>query len=151
MLKPLLPDYMIPSYYVHFEKMPLNTNGKIDKKSLTPPTFNENHAEYVPPETETQKMLCTAAEKILSDFFEVGKIGIDDDLILLGGDSICAMNLLVECKSLPLSVPLRLHNDKVCGGGEGKNRHHLHHPAPARLDMDARQHPCQGERRHGMV
>ena len=35
-----------------------------------------------------------------------GKIGIDDDLILLGGDSICAMNLLVECKSLPLSVPL---------------------------------------------
>ena len=105
-LKPMLPDYMIPSYYVHFEKMPLNTNGKIDKKSLTPPAFDKNHAEYAPPVTETQKILCTAAEKILSDFFEVGKIGIDDDLILLGGDSICAMNLLVECKSLPLSVPL---------------------------------------------
>ena len=105
-LKPMLPDYMIPSYYVHFEKMPLNTNGKIDKKSLTPPAFDKNHAEYAPPVTETQKILCTAAEKILSDFFEVGKIGIDDDLILLGGDSICAMNLLVECKTLPLSVPL---------------------------------------------
>ena len=105
-LKPLLPDYMIPSYYVHFEKMPLNTNGKIDKKALTPPSFNENHAEYVPPETETQKILCTAAEKILGDFFDVGKIGIDDDLIQLGGDSICAMNLIVECKTLPLSIPL---------------------------------------------
>ena len=105
-LKPMLPDYMIPSYFTHFEKMPLNTNGKVDKRSLTPPDFSENHAEYVPPETETQKILCEAAEKILGKINDVGKIGIDDDLILLGGDSICAMNLLVECKTLPLSVPL---------------------------------------------
>ncbi|MBO7516465.1 MAG: non-ribosomal peptide synthetase [Spirochaetia bacterium] len=105
-LKTLLPDYMIPSYYVRFEKMPLNTNGKIDKKSLAPPAFEENHAEYVPPETETQKILCSAAEGILGDLYNVGKIGIDDDLILLGGDSICAMNLIAECKTLPLSVPL---------------------------------------------
>ena len=105
-LKTLLPDYMIPAYYVHFEKMPLNTNGKVDKKSLTPPAFDKNHTEYVPPETETQKILCSAAEEILGDFYDVGKIGIDDDLILLGGDSICAMNLIAECKTLPLSVPL---------------------------------------------
>ena len=105
-LKKLLPEYMIPSYFVHFEKMPLNTNGKIDKKSLTPPAFSENHAEYVPPETETQKIICSAAEKILGEFNDVGKIGIDDDLIQLGGDSICAMNLIVDCKALPLSVPL---------------------------------------------
>ena len=97
---------MIPSYYVHFDKMPLNTNGKIDKKSLTPPAFDGNHTEYVMPETETQKILCDAAERILGEFNDVGKIGIDDDLVLLGGDSICAMNLIVECKTLPLSVPL---------------------------------------------
>ena len=105
-LKKLLPEYMIPSFFVHFEKMPLNTNGKIDKKSLTLPAFSENHAEYVPPETKTQKIICSAAEKILGEFNDVGKIGIDDDLIQLGGDSIRAMNLIVDCKALPLSVPL---------------------------------------------
>lgn len=105
-LKKLLPEYMIPSFFVHFEKMPLNINGKIDKKSLTPPAFSENHAEYAPPETETQKIICSAAEKILGEFNDVGKIGIDDDLIQLGSDSICAMKLIVDCKALPLSVPL---------------------------------------------
>ncbi len=105
-LKKLLPEYMIPSYFIHFEKMPLNTNGKIDKKSLTPPAFSENHAEYVPPETKTQKMLCDAFKKVLNESGNVGQIGIDDDFIALGGDSICAMNLLVKCNTLPLSVPL---------------------------------------------
>ena len=32
-----LPDYMIPSYFIQLEKMPLTPNGKIDRKALPEP------------------------------------------------------------------------------------------------------------------
>ena len=112
-LKPLLPEYMIPSYYVRFEKMPLNTNGKVDKASLKAPDIRAHRPEYAPPETETQKILCAAAEKILGEYDDVGKIGLDDDFGFLGGDSISAMELMVACKTLPLTVPLILEKRTV--------------------------------------
>ncbi|MBQ6780033.1 MAG: non-ribosomal peptide synthetase [Treponema sp.] len=117
-LKTLLPAYMIPSYFVRFEKMPLNTNGKVDKATLTPPVFSESHAEYAPPETKIQRILCAAAEKVLGEFDCIGKIGLDDDLMLLGCDSVSAINILVECKGLPLTVPLIFEKRTVRGIAE---------------------------------
>ena len=117
-LKTLLPAYMIPSYFVRFGNMPLNANGKIDKAALTPPFFTKNHAEYAPPETETQRILCAAAEKVLGEFDCIGKIGLDDDLVLLGCDSVSAINILVECKGLPLTVPLIFEKRTVRGIAE---------------------------------
>lgn len=122
-LKPLIPAYMIPSYFVRFEKMPLNQNGKIDKANLTPPEFSEKHSPYIAPETELQKILCAAFKKVLEDIDDVEKIGIDDDFILLGGDSVSAMELMVQCKDLPLTVPLVLKKKtvrKIAEALEGK-------------------------------
>ena len=131
-LKTLLPAYMIPSYFVRFENMPLNANGKIDKAALTPPFFTKNHAEYAPPETETQRILCAAAEKVLGEYEDVGKIGLDDDLGLLGGDSIAAMNLMVACKTLPLTVPLILEKRTVRAIAEAAEALMKHSPVDSR-------------------
>ena len=104
-LKPLLPAYMIPSFFVQMKKIPLNTNGKIDRKNLLIPNFVSQNT-YVAPRTECEKILCDAFKEALEDFEEIEKIGIDDDFFLMGGDSVSAMELMLACEELKLTVPL---------------------------------------------
>ncbi len=104
-LKPLLPAYMIPSYFVQMDKIPLNTNGKIDKKNLPLPDFIFQNA-YIAPRTETEKILCQAFKKVLEEYNQIERIGIEDDFFLLGGDSVSAMELMLACEDLKLTVPL---------------------------------------------
>lgn len=104
-LKPLLPAYMIPSFFVQMKKIPLNTNGKIDRKNLLIPNFVSQNT-YVAPRTECEKILCDAFKEALEDFEEIEKIGIDDDFFLMGGDSVSAMELMLACEKLKLTVPL---------------------------------------------
>ncbi len=104
-LKPLLPAYMIPSFFVQMKKIPLNTNGKIDRKNLLIPNFVSQNT-YVAPRTECEKILCDAFKEALEDFEEIEKIGIDDDFFLMGGDSVSAMELMLACEEFKLTVPL---------------------------------------------
>ena len=84
-----LAAYMIPQFYMHLEKFPLNQNGKIDRKNLPEPDIMSKRAEYVPPQDETQAVLCRAFESALG----AEQIGIDDDFFSMGGDSIRVMKL----------------------------------------------------------
>ena len=53
-----LPDYMIPSFFVLIGKVPLNANGKVDKKSLPSPDISLSiGTSYVGPRTETESNL----------------------------------------------------------------------------------------------
>lgn len=104
-LKPLLPAYMIPSFFVQMKKIPLNTNGKIDRKNLLIPNFVSQNT-YVAPRTECEKILCDAFKEALEDFEKIEKIGIDDDFFLMGGDSVSAMELMLACEEFKLTVPL---------------------------------------------
>ena len=88
-LNNILPDYMIPSIFIHMDKFPLNTSGKIDKKQLPDPEFKNNKHSYVAPRTETEKQLCSIWQEILG----IEEIGITDDFFRLGGDSILAIQL----------------------------------------------------------
>ena len=83
-----LPAYMIPSFFVKLDKLPINANGKLDRSALKAPEASAYKNDYVAPETDMQKALCSAFEKVLS----VDNVGADDDFFALGGDSIkCAM------------------------------------------------------------
>ena len=104
-LKPLLPAYMIPSFFVQMKKIPLNINGKIDRKNLLIPNFVSQNT-YVAPRTECEKILCDAFKEALEDYEEIEKIGIDDDFFLMGGDSVSAMELMLACEEFKLTVPL---------------------------------------------
>ena len=104
-LKPLLPAYMIPSFFVQMKKIPLNINGKIDRKNLLIPNFVSQNT-YVAPRTECEKILCDAFKEALENFEEIEKIGIDDDFFLMGGDSVSAMELMLACEEFKLTVPL---------------------------------------------
>ena len=98
-----LPKYMIPSYFTVLEKFPYTPNGKIYKKALKLPEevlSNSREAEYIAPRTDLEKQFCAIWEQILN----VSPIGITDNFFELGGDSILAMNLNLELKSITDSI-----------------------------------------------
>lgn len=89
-----LPEYMLPDYYVQLEEMPLTPNGKINKKGLPDPEEMgmSTGEEYVAPRNELEEKLVEIWSEVLG--IEKEKIGVNDDFVALGGDSIKAMTIL---------------------------------------------------------
>ena len=83
------PDYMVPSFILFVDEIPLTANDKVDKSILPEVDVDNLHSEYVAPTTETEKAVVDAFEEILN----IDNIGIYDDFIKLGGDSLSAINI----------------------------------------------------------
>lgn len=88
-LRAQLPDYMVPLHFVRLEKLPVNAQGKVDKKALPDPVQGTTD-EYAAPRTPEETILAS----IWQDVLGVKTIGIDTDYFALGGDSIKAIRLL---------------------------------------------------------
>lgn len=86
-LKEALPPYMVPAVLVQLEKMPLNTNGKIDKKAL--PEVSYVATELTAPENSNQQKIYDAVVEILGH----EQFGIDTDFYEAGLASIGAIRL----------------------------------------------------------
>ncbi|MCH5210846.1 MAG: amino acid adenylation domain-containing protein, partial [Oscillospiraceae bacterium] len=99
-LNPILPEYMIPTHYVHLDVMPVTPGGKIDKRALPKPEISADRAGYVAPENERQKKLCEMFEKAVG----MENVGIDDDFFAIGGTSLAASKVAVMC--LNEKIPL---------------------------------------------
>jgi tyrocidine synthetase III len=99
-----LPDYMIPSYFVQIEKIPLTGNGKVDRKSLPGPDKSlAVTTGYVPPTNETEKQLAEMWQELLN----VKKIGIEDNFFELGGHSLVVMNMVLRIQSsFGIEIPM---------------------------------------------
>ncbi len=99
-----LPDYMIPSYFVKLEKMPLTSNGKVDRKALPKPDGSiASGQEYVAPTNEIEAKLA----EIWQDVLGVAKIGINDNFFELGGDSIRAIQVSARLNQYQLTIDLK--------------------------------------------
>lgn len=88
-----LPYYMIPSYFVRLDSFPLNSNAKKDRKALQMPCADLYKNDFCSPRNMIEEKLCTAFEKALG----IDKIGIFDDFLLLGGDSVAAYKIVLLC------------------------------------------------------
>jgi len=86
-LEDKLPIYMVPSIFMQIPEIPTNTNGKLDVKQLPEP--NLSVGRYEDPRNEKEKLVVSAFE----DLFK-RKIGINDDYISLGGNSLSSMNII---------------------------------------------------------
>jgi polyketide synthase PksJ len=86
-----LPYYMIPSYYVQLEEIPLTPNGKVDRKVLPEPDQSRPHlgATYVAPETASEKVVADIWQEVL----QLKKVGIYDNFFDLGGNSLKVIQL----------------------------------------------------------
>ena len=90
-----LPYYMVPALLRELPELPLNANGKLDRLSL--PAIQGVTGQYVPPETETEKLLTGIFAQVLETD---SPVGIDDSFFELGGDSIRGLTVaarLREC------------------------------------------------------
>ena len=88
-----LPYYMIPSYYVKIDSVPLKANGKLDRKALPIPDARDFKSYYVAPTNDIEEKLCSAMAKVL----KLGQVGINDDFYEMGGDSLASIELIQEC------------------------------------------------------
>ena len=95
-LQEKLPEYMVPNVLIQLDEMPMTTNGKVNRKALPEPDMSELKAEYIPPETETEKALCAAFAKTLK--LDEKQVGLMDNFFDLGGDSLKAMAVMAEAK-----------------------------------------------------
>nr|WP_255408056.1 non-ribosomal peptide synthase/polyketide synthase [Chitinophaga sp. MD30] len=93
-LKGKMPEYMIPSWLIQLEKLPLTTNGKVDKKALPVPDMKNLADSYVAPRNDIERTLCRIWEELL----HVSPVGISDNFFELGGDSIITIQLVSRAK-----------------------------------------------------
>ncbi|PEJ41045.1 non-ribosomal peptide synthetase, partial [Bacillus wiedmannii] len=104
-LKERLPDYMIPSYMMELDNIPLTNNGKINRTALPEPGINGLiSGDYEAPQTALQETLVT----IWRDVLGVETIGIHDNFFDLGGHSLKATVVMSDIhKLLQIEVPLK--------------------------------------------
>jgi amino acid adenylation domain-containing protein len=96
-LRHRLPEYMVPSGFVHLSSLPMTANGKLDKAALPAPSqLRIGHVDAQPPRTDTEtrvaalwaKLLGTPVTDVSSDFFD------------LGGHSLLAARLISEVERI---------------------------------------------------
>jgi amino acid adenylation domain-containing protein len=96
------PDFMIPSYFVEVEKIPLTPNGKIDIKALPEPRI-EAEGQYIAPRNTTEEKLA----KIWMQELNLDKVGIDDNFFDIGGNSVKIILVASQInKTFELNIPV---------------------------------------------
>ncbi len=103
-LQSRLPEYMIPSFYMELERIPLTRNGKTDYKAL--PGFSGIdllHKEYIAPVSPEEKALVAVWTEVLKR----ERIGITDNFYGLGGDSIKSIHITSKLKQAGYSLELK--------------------------------------------
>lgn len=100
-----LPDYMVPQYYMIMEKLPLTTNGKVDRTRLPEPQrdMNRNTEQSRHDCNETESILLQVVEEVL----HMGGIRRLDNFFQIGGDSIKAIQIATKLNSLGKSIKVR--------------------------------------------
>ena len=92
------PSYMVPAVIMQIETIPLNTNGKLDKKALPVPEMIQRE-EYTEPVGETEKKISTGFATVLG----LERAGAELNFFTAGGDSLRIMQLIGACEGLELS------------------------------------------------
>ncbi|WP_197196800.1 non-ribosomal peptide synthetase [Bacillus sonorensis] len=97
-----LPAYMMPSALTELERMPVTSNGKLDRKALPEP--KRLSSAYTEPATATEARLAVLWQEVLG----VERVGATDHFFELGGHSLKAMTLIARIhQELEAEVPLR--------------------------------------------
>lgn len=90
-----LPDYMLPSHYELVSDLPLNVNGKLDRKALPEPHW-QCLSEYTAPRTPLEEKLA----ELWCEIFQLDRIGVHDSFFDLGADSLTAARMVARLRLL---------------------------------------------------
>ncbi|QMW07901.1 non-ribosomal peptide synthase/polyketide synthase [Pseudomonas sp. 29A] len=101
-LSQTLPDYMVPGVVVLLESLPLNANGKVDRKALPEPEFESERA-YEAPRGADEEALAAIWAEVLG----VERVGRNDNFFELGGHSLLALSVLERMRAQGMAVQVR--------------------------------------------
>ncbi|NWE18993.1 non-ribosomal peptide synthetase, partial [Pseudomonas sp. P7548] len=103
-LRQSLPDYMVPAHWMVLDALPLNNNGKLDRRALPAPDMNVGPQAYVAPQSPLQVQLAAIWQAVL----QVERVGLEDHFFERGGHSLLATQVVSRVRhTLKLEVPLR--------------------------------------------
>ncbi|MDP9897428.1 amino acid adenylation domain-containing protein [Variovorax boronicumulans] len=102
-LAEVLPDYMVPGTLVVLDALPLNPNGKVDRKALPEPELAQVQA-YEAPEGEVEEKLAAIWAEVLG----LPLVGRHDDFFEIGGHSLLAAQVASRVRvAYDVALPLR--------------------------------------------
>ncbi|MEV4125728.1 amino acid adenylation domain-containing protein [Nocardia sp. NPDC049707] len=102
-LSAVLPLYMVPDTYVALDAMPLNVNGKLDRKALPQPSFAPT--AFRPPSTPLEATIV----EIVAEVIGIERVGVDDDFFMLGVNSLVATQVAARLSdAVDRRVPVRM-------------------------------------------
>lgn len=122
-----MPEYMVPSYYMQLDSMPLSANGKLDRKQLPEIEIEDEAVELVLPQTEEQKILAETFKKVL----HLKEIGINQNFFELGADSLKVIGALTSLLKYEWNIGVQDFyqyptiaelSDKITGNLESKKQ-----------------------------
>ena len=108
LLEQRLPAYMVPARFLLLDGLPLNANGKVDRRALPAPEMGAAEEGYIAPRSTLEVSLA----RIWEDVLEVQAVGVDDNFFEIGGHSLLMMRVLARMerelgRTLPLSALLQ--------------------------------------------
>ncbi|SFS46652.1 non-ribosomal peptide synthetase [Marininema halotolerans] len=89
----LLPDYMIPLFFVSLESIPLTINGKVDQERLPAPKVEQENTKRSDTEGAAQSDQTTTLLSIIQQVLNRSQISVMDNFYHVGGDSIKAIQI----------------------------------------------------------
>ena len=94
-----LPEYMVPAAVVVIEAMPLTVNGKLDKRALPAPEYQDVDS-YRAPGDAVEEVLAGIYAQVLG----LARVGVDESFFELGGDSILSMQVVARARAAGVAL-----------------------------------------------
>src|SRR5581483_9473728 len=105
-LRQQLPDYMVPQAVLVLPKLPLTSNGKLDRQALPEPEQAGQSRAYVAPRNPTEQTIAAIWAEVLRR--EATKISVEDNFFDLGGHSLLATQVVSRLRErFSVEVPVR--------------------------------------------
>ncbi|WP_256323953.1 non-ribosomal peptide synthetase, partial [Staphylococcus sp. HMSC62A08] len=97
-LKKVLPEFMIPVYFIHLNELPLSPNGKIDKKTLPLPIIDKKTNDIKNAQNQVQEIMLDTWKEV----FMMEELGVTTNFFEIGGDSIKAIQIVSRLRNKDL-------------------------------------------------
>ena len=118
-MKETLTGYMIPGVFVHLTELPMTVNGKVNKKALPEPQFQQKQRSTKVPVTQLQQQLAAMFAKALG----MDSVGVDEDFFELGGTSMLASKVAMQ--AMVANLPIAYKDIFAYPTVEGLEKHVL--------------------------
>jgi natural product biosynthesis luciferase-like monooxygenase protein len=127
-LRVRLPEWMVPQHIVALDALPLNPNGKTDRKALPAPELGQAASEFVEPESDLEKVLAEVWQQVLRR----PSVGTQDNFFDLGGHSLLTVQVQARLRErtgqvIPITdlfrfPTIRALADHLSSGGDAEEQ-----------------------------